>query len=59
MDIPYRAQGAVLDTEDSALSVGWLNLYFQILGNQFRKFSANEDFHFIHIIIACLIAARG
>jgi len=28
MDIPYRTQGAILDTEDGVLSVGWLIWHF-------------------------------
>jgi len=59
MDIPYRAQGAVLNTEDCALSVGWLNWHFQIPGDQFRKFSANDNIHFIHIIMACHFHRQG
>jgi hypothetical protein len=58
MDIPYRAQGAVLNTEDGALSVGWLNWYFQVPGNQFYEFSANDDVYFIHIITACHVTAK-
>jgi hypothetical protein len=59
MDIPYRAQGAVLYTEESALSVGWLNWHLQIPGKQFREFSASDDFHFTHIIITCHVTAKG